>query len=202
MARMSPKCLWGRDWHGCSCPSGASGGHGEGFRNVCVMERFDEMKTCACCGMFDDEDDILVCCQGLDCSLCSAGYKKPGVFYGRCAAALGQSGSSRFQNCPWCPPPATVIGFTGDVVGTDEEKYFISMTQVEEDKDVARIIQREMVDPEENWDSSIMEELREARRRLVVALPVGGSAKKKADTLREMQSTLKAEEKELRKLLN
>ena len=35
----------------------------------------------------------------------------------------------------------------------------------------------------------------------MAALPVGASAKKRAETLREMQS-LKAEEKELRKLLN
>ena len=33
----------------------------------------------------------------------------------------------------------------------------------------------------------------------MTALPVGASAKKKAETLREMQSTLRAEEKELRK---
>ena len=49
---------------------------------------------------------------------------------------------------------------------------------------------------------NVQEKLREARRRLVAALPVGASAKKKVETLREMQSTLRAEEKELRKILN
>ena len=92
--------------------------------------------------MFEDEDDILVCCQGPDCSLRSADYEMLGVFHGRCAAALGHSGGTRFQNCPWCPLLATVISFTRDVVGSDEEKYFISMTQVEEDNYAARIIQR------------------------------------------------------------
>ena len=36
----------------------------------------------------------------------------------------------------------------------------------------------------------------------MAALPVGASAKRKAETLREMQSTLKAEEKDLRNILN
>ena len=31
---------------------------------LCNEEEFDEMKrTCAYCGMFEDEDDILVCCR-------------------------------------------------------------------------------------------------------------------------------------------
>ena len=84
------------------------------FENVlCYEEVFDEMKrTCAYCGMFEDEDDILVRCQGPDCSLRSADYEIPGVFHGRCAAVLGHSGGARWQNCPWCPraKPATMIG--------------------------------------------------------------------------------------------
>ena len=64
--------------------------HGEGFRNACVMRRFDEMKrTCAHCGMFEDEDDILVRWQGPDCSLRSL------VFLGRCAAAFGHTGGAQ-----------------------------------------------------------------------------------------------------------
>ena len=63
------------------------------------------------------------------------------------------------------------------------------------------------VDPQEDWDSGRMgeevaREVTGGQRRFVAALPVGASAKKRAETLREMQSTLKAEEKELRKLLN
>ena len=36
-------------------------------------------RTCAYCGMFDDDDDILVRCQGPDCSLRSADYEIPGA---------------------------------------------------------------------------------------------------------------------------
>ena len=83
------------------------------------------IRTCAYCGMFEDEDDILVRCQGPDCSLRSTDYEIPGVFHGRCAAALGHSGGARWQICPWCPraKPATVIGV--DV--SDEDVNFISM---------------------------------------------------------------------------
>ena len=102
-------------------------GHGEGLRNVCVKWR-GSTTTCACCCMFEDEDDILVCCQEPDCSFRSANYELSGVLHGRCAAALGHSGGARWQHCPWCPPPATVISFTEDVVGSDEEKCFISVT--------------------------------------------------------------------------
>ena len=36
---------------------------------LCCKQEFDEMKrACAYCGMFEDEDDILVRCQGPDCS--------------------------------------------------------------------------------------------------------------------------------------
>ena len=46
---------------------------------LCYEEEFDEMKrTCAYCGMFEDEDDILVRCQGPNCSLRSADYELPG----------------------------------------------------------------------------------------------------------------------------
>ena len=39
-------------------------------------------------------------------------YELPGVFHGRCAAALGHSGGAQWQNCPWCPPAklATATG--------------------------------------------------------------------------------------------
>ena len=153
---------------------------------------------------FEDEDDILVCCQGPDCSLRSADYEIPGVFHRRCAAALGHSGGARWQNCPWCPKPATLIGV--DV--SDEEKYFISMTRLEEESYAALMIQRgwkwsrKRIVLRAAWGKKLQDELREARRRLVTALPVGASAKKKAVALSEMQSTLTAQEKELRKILN
>ena len=117
--------------HGRSTPSDASKSERSWRRLskcLCCEEVFDEMKrTCAYCGMFEDEDDFLVRCQGPDCSLRSADCETPGVFHGRCAAALGHSGGARWQNCPWCPcaKPATMIGV--DV--PDEEKYFISMTR-------------------------------------------------------------------------
>ena len=160
-------------------------------------------RTYAHCGMFEDEDDTLVCCQGPDCSLRSADYGVPGVFHGRCAAAWGHSRGARWQNCPWCPKPATVIG----VDDSDEEEYFISMTRLEEENYAALMIQRgwrsrKRIVLRAAWEKKLQEKLREARRRLVAALPVGASAMRKAETLREMQSTLKAEEKELRKILN
>ena len=37
---------------------------------LCCEQGFDEMKrACAYCGMLEDEDDILVCCQVPECSL-------------------------------------------------------------------------------------------------------------------------------------
>ena len=170
--------------------------------------------ACACCGMFEDEDDILVCCQGPDCSLRSANYEFPGVFHGRCAAALAHSGGARWQECPRCPPtafrakPGTVISAIEDVDGS-EEKYLCSMTQLEEENWAARISSsgrwrwtRKRIGIRAAWEEKLQEKLREARRRLVAALPVGASAEKKTETLREMQANLKAEEEEFRKLLN
>ena len=61
-------------------------------------------RTCSYCGRFEDEDDILVRCQGPNCSLRSVDYELHGLFHGRCAAALGYSGSAHWQNCPWCLP--------------------------------------------------------------------------------------------------
>ena len=108
VARMSRKHLWRRVWHDCSSPSDASKS-ARSWRRLskclCYEEEFDEMKrTCAYCGRFEDEDDILVRCQGPNCSLRSVEYELPGLFHGRCAAAFGYSGSAHWQNCPWCPP--------------------------------------------------------------------------------------------------
>ena len=60
---------------------------------------------------FEDEDDILVRCQGPNCSLRSLDYEISGVFHGRCAAALGYSGGAQWQNCPWCPPAKQAENF-------------------------------------------------------------------------------------------
>ena len=54
------------------------------------------------CGRFEDEDDILVRCQGPNCGLRSVDYELPGLFHGRCAAALDCTRSAHWQNCPWC----------------------------------------------------------------------------------------------------
>ena len=218
--RMSQKRIWKRGWHSCSSPSDASKSE-RTWRalsaRLCYEQGFDEKKrACAYCGMLEDEDDILVGCQGPDCSLRSADYELLGVFHGRCAAALGHSGGVRWQTCPWCLPTAFraklatmfMISVTEDAVGSDEEKYFCSMTQEEVDINAARIIQRgwrwtrKRIGIRVAWEKMLQGKLREARRRFVAALPVGASAKEKTETLREMQSTLKAEEKELRKLLN
>ena len=68
VARMSRKRIWRCVWHGRSTPSDASKSERSWRRLskcLCYEEEFDEMKrTCAYCGMFEDEDDILVRCQG------------------------------------------------------------------------------------------------------------------------------------------
>ena len=108
MKRMNRKRLRRRVWHGCSSPSDVSKSERSWRRLskcLCYEVEFDEMKrTCAYCGKFEDEDDILVRCQGPNCSLRSVDYELPGLFHGRCAAALGYSGSAHWRNCPWCPP--------------------------------------------------------------------------------------------------
>ena len=91
---MSRKRIWRRVWHSCSTPLDASKSERSWrklSKRLCYEEGFDEMKrTCAHCGMFEEDDDILVRCQGPECSLRS--YEIPGVFHGRCAEALGDSG--------------------------------------------------------------------------------------------------------------
>ena len=86
---------------------------------------------------------------GPDCSLRSADYETPGVFHGRCAATLGHSGGARWQNCPWCPKNAAVIG----VDDSDEKKYFISMKRLEEDNYAALTIQRMEMVPQKDCAS-------------------------------------------------
>ena len=108
MVCMNRKRTWKRAWHSSPNPLDASKSERSWRRlsgRLCYEECFDEMKrTCAHCGMFEDDDDILVQCQGPECSL--RPYGIPGVFHGRCAKALGFSGGARWQNCPWCPPAA------------------------------------------------------------------------------------------------
>ena len=147
-------------------------------------------RVCVYCGMFEDEDGILACCQGPDCSLRSAHHESPGVFHGRCAAALGRSGGARWQNCPWRPTafrskPDTATSAIEDLDGSEEEKYFCSMTQLEEENYAARIIQRrwrwtrKRIEIRAAWEEKLQEKLREARRRLVAALSVGAQRQEK-----------------------
>ena len=51
-------------------------------------------------------------------------------------------------------------------------------------------------------EERLQEKLREVRRRLVACLPLGASAKEKTESLRDMQSTLKAVEKDRRMIFN
>ena len=51
-------------------------------------------------------------------------------------------------------------------------------------------------------EERLQEKLREVRRRVVARLLVDASARKKRKSLKEMQSALKAVEKEWRKLFN
>ena len=127
-------------------------------------------------------------------------------FHGRCPAASGRSGGAGGQNFPWCPPAklATVIGV--DV--SDEDENFISMTRLEEMNHAALTIQRgwrwtrKRIVLRAASEERLQEKFREVRRRLVACLPVGASAKKKTESLKQMKSTLKAVEKERRMLLN
>ena len=102
-----------------------------------------------------------------------------------------------------CIAPAAV-GYAGPA--PDVEKYFIS--RLEEVNYAALMIQGRWRWTRKRlvlWAASeerLKEKLREVRRRLVACLPVGGSAKKKTESLKEMQSTLKAVEKEWRKHFN
>ena len=97
---------------------------------------------------------------------------------------------------------SAAAGYAGPAA--NEEKYFISMTRLEEVSCAALIIQR-------GWrrtrrrivlraasEERLQEKLREVQRRLVACLPVGASAKEKTESLRDMQSTLKAVEKDWR----
>ena len=91
---------------------------------------------------------------------------------------------------------------------SDEDESFISMTRLEEMKYAALTIQRGW-----RWtrkrivfraasEERLQEKLREVRRRFVACLPVGASAKKKTESLKDMKATLKAVEKEWRMLFN
>ena len=51
-------------------------------------------------------------------------------------------------------------------------------------------------------EERLQEKLREFRRRLVACLPVGASAKEKTESLRDMQSTRKAVEKDWRMIFD
>ena len=90
---------------------------------------------------------------------------------------------------------------------SDEEKYLISMTRLEEENYAARMIQRgwrwtrKRIVIRATSEELLQEKLREVRRRHVAHLPVGASAKKKTERLKEMQSTLKAVKKEWREVL-
>ena len=106
MTRMNRKRLWRRVWHGCSSPSDASKSERSWRRLskcLCYEDEFDEMKQAPTVVGLRMKTIFLVRCQGPNCSLRSVDYELPGLFQGRCAAALGYTGSAHWQNCPWCP---------------------------------------------------------------------------------------------------
>ena len=90
----------------------------------------------------------------------------------------------------------------------DEDKNFIPMTQLEKENYAALTIQRgrrwtrKRIVLRAASEKRLQEKLREVRRRLVACLPVGASAKKKTESLKEIESTLKAAKKEWRMLFN
>ena len=97
---------------------------------------------------------------------------------------------------------SAAAGYAGPA--PNEEKYFISMTRLEEMNYAALTIQRgrrwtrKRIVLRAASEERLQEKLREVRRRLVACLPVGASAKEKTESLRDMQSTLKAVEKDWR----
>ena len=90
----------------------------------------------------------------------------------------------------------------------DEEKYFISTTRLEEENYAALMIQRgwrwsrKRIVIRATSEERLQEKLRQVRRRLVAHLPVGASAKKRTESLKDMRSTLKDVEKKWRKFFN
>ena len=90
----------------------------------------------------------------------------------------------------------------------DEEKYFISMTRLEEVNYAALTIQRgwrwtrTIVVLRAASEERLQDKLREVPRRLVACLPVEASAKEKNESVRDVQSTLKAVEKDWRTIFN
>ena len=112
VARMSRKRIWRRVWHSRSTPSDASKSERSWrklSKRLCYEEGFDEMKlTCACCGRFEDEDDILVRCQGPDCSLRSATWSVPRTLRGcfgpprRCTVAELSKVAANNISCRAC----------------------------------------------------------------------------------------------------
>ena len=95
---------------------------------------------------------------------------------------------------------SAAAGYAGPT--PNEEKYCISMMRLEEESCAALAIQRgSRWTPQKESEEKLQEKLREVRRRLVTCLPVGASAKVKRESLRDMQSTLKAIEKDGRMIL-
>ena len=91
---------------------------------------------------------------------------------------------------------------------SDEDKNFIPMTRLEEVNYAALTIQlgcrwtRKRIVLLAASEERLQEKLREVQRRLVACLPVGASAKEKTESLRDMQSTLKAVEKDWRMIFD
>ena len=229
-ACLDRKRIWRRVWHSSPTPTDASKSERSWRRlskRLCYEEGFEEMKrTCAHCGMFvDDDDDILVPCQGPECRLRIYGIC--GVFHRRCAVALGYSGSARWQNCPWCSPTVITasnvecLSLVPEVscaasaswveyiswldTGPAPDDY--SMTRSQEVNYAALTIQRRW-----RWmhkkrkllaasEEKLKKKLREVQRHLVERLPAGVSAKK-TKGLKEIQSALMNAEIEWRELFN
>ena len=97
-------------------------------------------------------------------------------------------------------------GYAG--TAPDEEKYVISLTRLEEVNHAALTIQqgwrwtRKRIVLRAASEERLQEKLREVWRRLVACLAVGASAKEKTESLRDMQSTLNAVEKDWRMIFN
>ena len=99
---------------------------------------------------------------------------------------------------------SAAAGYAGPA--PDEEKYFISITRLEELNYAALTIQwwwtLKRIVLRAASEERLEEKLREVRRRLVACLPVGASAKEKTHSLRDMQSTLNAVEKDWRMIFD
>ena len=97
------------------------------------------------------------------------------------------------------PPEFTECGEDWD--GSEEEKYFCSMTRVEEECWAARRWSRKTMRIRAAWEVKLQEKIRDTKRCAAAAVPAGASAMAKAEVFKELHTILKHEEERGMKLI-